>query len=842
MKEIRRWSLALLGCFLSFTVRGQINFGGSTSSRGRGSSASVNIGAQAFSNSRGSGSSSASVNGFFQGSSSSGRNFGSSSSGRAQSNVIGRFNAESSSGCRPPSQCSSSLFSSGEFSRSQCTLSDGSKGFSCSTRTFVGSSRRPFQNADSGFISTRADGGARVNVDIAFRSGQNAVSNITSFSTSQFRPLRSGSDRASYMHARFQRQARPELSRIGRAGLLTTQAAIELSSVSTRQGGGNRGAVNFGSSVTSRQNIESTGQSCSASQSCSALPYRSADGSCNNLREDRYGKADTALNRILLPEYANGVDTPRRSRTGAALPSARLLSTNLAKDFNNADSRHTYLTMVFGQFVDHDITHSPILRNGNNQDIDCCSSSAAADFTSVCEPIPIPRNDPFFQGRKTCMNLVRSTPAPALDCSVRYREQVNQLTHWLDTSQVYGSNINEQRSVRTGRGGRLLTSSGPDNGRQILPNDNQESSCVGTCFKAGDGRVNENPNLSVLHTVFMREHNRVADQLSRLNPGWSDEKVFQETKKFVTAEYQHIIYNEWLPAVVGKQYMNLYGLFPLSSGFSTDYDTTFDPRITNEFSTAAFRFGHSLIPGIINVYSTVGRNINPQFELKNAFNKPELLRLGGMFDGLVAGLTRDKMESFDSGFVDDITNNLFDGDRNGMDLVALNIQRGRDHGLPGYNKYRDICGIGRANSFSDLSRQMAVRRTQELQQLYNNVDDIDLFVGLFSERPANGAMVGPTTLCIIGDQFARLKKGDRYFYDLGRQSGSFSASQLQEIRKASMSRILCDNSGVSQLQPLVFQVPSNFNPVVSCNSLNTIPRPDLRSWQQQSSNQALRRG
>jgi len=141
-----------------------------------------------------------------------------------------------------------------------------------------------------------------------------------------------------------------------------------------------------------------------------------------------------------------------------------------------------------------------------------------------------------------------------------------------------------------------------------------------------------------------------------------------------------------------------------------------------------------------------------------------------------------------------------------------------------------------------LSRQMAVRRTQELQQLYNNVDDIDLFVGLFSERPANGAMVGPTTLCIIGDQFARLKKGDRYFYDLGRQSGSFSASQLQEIRKASMSRILCDNSGVSQLQPLVFQVPSNFNPVVSCNSLNTIPRPDLRSWQQQSSNQALRRG
>ena len=126
--------------------------------------------------------------------------------------------------------------------------------------------------------------------------------------------------------------------------------------------------------------------------------------------------------------------------------------------------------------------------------------------------------------------------------------------------------------------------------------------------------------------------------------------------------------------------------------------------------------------------------------------------------------------------------------------------------------------------------------------MYNNVDDIDLFVGLFSERPDNGAMVGPTTLCIIGDQFARLKKGDRYFYDLGRQSGSFSQAQLQEIRKSSMSRILCDNSGVSQMQPLAFQVPSQINPVISCSSFNSNPRADLRAWQERSSNQILRNG
>jgi len=339
--------------------------------------------------------------------------------------------------------------------------------------------------------------------------------------------------------------------------------------------------------------------------------------------------------------------------------------------------------------------------------------------------------------------------------------------------------------------------------------------------------------LSVIHTVFMREHNRVAEKLQQLNQGWSDEKIFQEAKRFVTAEYQHIVYNEWLPSIIGKKYMNLFGLYPLNSGYSNDYDPSIDPRITNEFSTAAFRFGHSLIPSLINVYNSVKTNFDRSFQLKDSFNKPEILRLSGMIDGLIAGLTRDKIESMDTGFVDDITNNLFDGDRNGMDLVALNIQRGRDHGIAGYNKYREICNIGKASSFSDFSRQMSVSRAQELQQLYNSPDDVDLFVGIFSERPNNDAMVGPTALCIIGDQFARLKKGDRYFYDLAGHPGQFSTDQLQEIRKSSMSRILCDNSNVSQLQPLSFIGPASFNPVISCEDTNAIPAPS-QPWAERS--------
>ena len=663
---------------------------------------------------------------------------------------------------------------------------------------------------------------------MALRSSSLAVSNLTQSSSRQYSQPRPGTP--AFYHAKFQRQAmRDSVRGAARAGLLSTQAALQLTAVSTRQGGARReDAVNFGTTPEVKEDLQAVGgEVCSSFPfSCSFSTFRSPDGSCNNLVEPRYGMRDTALNRILLPEYSNGVDTPRRSVSGSDLPSPRLLSTSLASDLRNEDQRHSYITMTFGQFIDHDITHSPILKSGDNQDIDCCRSGAALD--TFCAPIEIPRNDPFFRGSKSCMNLVRSVPAPPLDCSVRYREQINQLTHWLDGSQIYGSELAEQRSLRTGRGGRLQVELGPDFGSEILPTDNQNTCELGACFKAGDGRVNENPLLSVMHTVFMREHNRVAGSLTRLNPAWSDERLYQEAKRIVTAEYQHVVYNEWLPAIVGKRYMNQFGLYPLNSGSSDDYDSSIDPRITNEFSSAAFRFGHSLIPGIINVYNKAGRQVSRSFQLKDAFNKPQILRVPGMVDGLVAGLTRDKIEQFDTGFVDDVTNHLFAGDSNGMDLVALNIQRGRDHGLPGYNKYREICMGSRANTWTDLSPAIPQQHISHLQRMYKSIDDIDLFVGGFLEKPHQDSLVGPVFKCIIGDQFARLKKGDRFFYDLGTDSNiMFSTQELQEIRKSNLARLICDNSDVERVQPFVLKLPiSNTNALRSCNE-ESIPRMDL---------------
>jgi len=328
------------------------------------------------------------------------------------------------------------------------------------------------------------------------------------------------------------------------------------------------------------------------------LQFRSFDGSCNNLKNPSFGRTGTPYQRILLPEYAPGsLDLPRKSNVrNLELPSAREVSNALSVGDNKEDTDNTILVMQMGQFIDHDITHTP------NHGIQCCGKNGAfpASFDpEKCSPIRMFSNDPFWKGRKTCMNFARSLSSPGLKCELSTREQLNQITHWIDGSNIYGSTVEDAMYLRDSKG-KLKISSQGRNLNSNLP------SCAGEkkgkvtacdacgskrndCFFAGDFRVNEQLNLIVLHTLFMREHNRIASELSRLNPRWSDDKIYQEARKINLAEYQHIIFKEWLPIIIGNTFMKSYGLFPREAGFSTDYSDSFDPRINNEFAGAAFR-------------------------------------------------------------------------------------------------------------------------------------------------------------------------------------------------------------------------------------------------------------
>ena len=174
---------------------------------------------------------------------------------------------------------------------------------------------------------------------------------------------------------------------------------------------------------------------------------------------------------------------------------------------------------------------------------------------------------------------------------------MNQLTSFIDGSHIYGVSEEKATALREFSGGRLSVS--VINGRPHLPQSAKERGCVRTdgqfCFASGDSRTNQIMGLTALHIVFLRQHNAIADALSSLNRHWNDEVVFQEARRITVALLQHVTYNEYLPAILGRPTMEAYGLTPQTTGYSASYDDQINPSITNEFSTAAYRMGHSMI-------------------------------------------------------------------------------------------------------------------------------------------------------------------------------------------------------------------------------------------------------
>ena len=357
----------------------------------------------------------------------------------------------------------------------------------------------------------------------------------------------------------------------------------------------------------------------------------------------------------------------------------------------------------------------------------------------------------------------------------------------------------------------------------LLPRDTDElmapeNFCLdlGGCFLAGDGRSNEQMVLASMHTLFLREHNRIAKILKNLNRHWNGEKIYQETRKIVGAVLQKITYKDFLPIIIGPNALPEY-----------KYDPSINPGVLNSFATAAFRFGHSLIRPAFDI---LDKGFNPTgnpLPLRQLFFNNTFIRSRGI-DELLLGLLGNESQAVDRKLAAGLLNNLFERPQSpGLNLAALNIQRGRDHGLPGYNAYRKFCGLEDASqSFHYTKNEIQYHNRLKLFKLYNDDPNIaDLWVAGLAETPAQDALVGPTFRCIIREQMRRVRDGDRFFYE---NPGVFTFSQLEEIKKASLSKVLCDNlNNIVSVQKNAFLAGSARQRRISCRYIQGI---DLHKW------------
>src|SRR5262245_6172544 len=364
----------------------------------------------------------------------------------------------------------------------------------------------------------------------------------------------------------------------------------------------------------------------------------------------------------------------------------------------------------------------------------------AADTTTKdgSNGFPIPKDpthptDPIGQdpnSANTTLAFTRSIFDPTTGITAP-REQINAVTSFLDLSQVYGSTAFLADALRTS-GGLLKSSPGVNgifgDGDDLLPYNNQtyfpgihknndpnnpaafdianDAHLVpdDQLFMAGDVRVNETTELTSLHTLFLRNHNRLATQLAGMNPAdfglasWTDDNLYQETRKLNIAMEQAITYNGYLPALLGPTAIAAYtGYNPNGTPGGPG-----DPSISTEFSTIAFRFGHSLLNNTVPRDANDGSSIG-EIPLALSFFNPGLLNPNGTPDpfgntpsdigAVLKGNADNNAQANDVLAVSAIRNLLFGQGDQGEDLIARDLWRADDHGIGTYNQVRATFGL-----------------------------------------------------------------------------------------------------------------------------------------------------
>jgi hypothetical protein len=558
----------------------------------------------------------------------------------------------------------------------------------------------------------------------------------------------------------------------------------------------------------------------------SNVEFRSLDGTGNNRQQTKWGAANTQLLRLTTVEYGPGpAASIDRDATGEIVQvtfpamaerldsrgntiNPRTVSNLLFQQDAPVENDRglTGFTFQWGQFLDHDLDLTEDFAA-----VGSFSDTFIGEDISFSDDVVVPMLRSRFE----------------LD-SAGIAQQINQITSYIDASNVYGSDDEKGHGLRSGYAGLLWTSDGdsglddPNRGdgkgrflpRNTLGLENAAPPTTGSgvpiradeLFVAGDVRANEQPGLTSLHTLFVREHNyqagRIAAQLGftesqRAEPE-IDEYLYQRARAIVAALVQSITYNEFIPALFGPEQLASY----------RGYQQQVNAGIANVFSASLYRVGHTMLPNELLVLADDGspvdeftalgtRVVGGQLDLGDAFFNPALVTTVGI-EPFLMGLARQRIQEIDPMIVDGVRTLLFDPPA-GIDLGATNLQRGRDHGLADYNQVREDFGLPRWDRFDQITsnRELA----QRLAAAYDNdINNIDVFSGAISEDHVAGGSVGKLLQTVLLNQFSRSRDGDRFYFE-----NVFQGQELNEIRQTRLSDIIRRNTSLQSVQDEVFR-------------------------------------
>ncbi|WP_448207301.1 peroxidase family protein [Azospirillum sp. sgz302134] len=483
------------------------------------------------------------------------------------------------------------------------------------------------------------------------------------------------------------------------------------------------------------------------------MEFRTIDGSKNSRSEPGLNTPGSALARSMDARFDDGVSVPVDG------PNPRMISNMVVGQGDAAVANREGLSgmmYAWGQFIDHDL--------------DLMASDGKTKFG-----VTVPKGDPDLPSGST-IAMTRAVTAKGTGTGPdNPATATNTVTGWEDASMVYGSDAKTADSLRLSDG-RMKTSAGGN-----LP-------IVGGAYAAGDVRAAENASLTSLQTLFVREHNHQVERLRKDDPKLSGDQLYDRARAIVTAEIEHVTHDEFLPHLLGPNALSAY----------KGYDPTADPRISVEFAGAAYRFGHSMVSAETERLGNDGEVDGPALELRDAFfMDPKSFAADSGADGFLRHLGSDLSQAMDARIVDDLRNFLFDPPV-AQDLAAINIQRGRDLGLPTLNQARAALGLKPYTSFDQITNDKATAAA--LKDAFGIVDSVDLWTGGISENHVSGGVVGPTFAAIIADQFEALRDGDRLWY----QNQGFDAETLKAIQGTTLADIIERNTDTTYLQNDVF--------------------------------------